>query len=152
MIDNFKVKWEGLQPELGTSNTIYAAYYRLKTNKTPNIKCGLKNDRFTVDDELIGNGALTYPIGLITADEVNLGGLIFSSSNTANYLHTAIFYWTMSPYNYDIRAYAWMFGDVGYWYSNGTVDLRGVRPVINLKPETPITGTGTTSDSYIVQI
>ncbi|MFA7120466.1 MAG: hypothetical protein WC277_03230, partial [Bacilli bacterium] len=53
----------------GESITRYAAYYRLSTKKIPNIKCGLKNDRFTVSDTVKGNGALTYPIGLLTPDE-----------------------------------------------------------------------------------
>ncbi|MFA7121659.1 MAG: hypothetical protein WC277_09265, partial [Bacilli bacterium] len=53
----------------GTSETYYAAQYRLYITKTPSLKCGLKNDRFTVSDTVKGNGALTYPIGLLTPDE-----------------------------------------------------------------------------------
>ena len=36
---------------------------------TPTLTCAKRNDRFTVDSEN-GNGKLTYPVGLLTADEV----------------------------------------------------------------------------------
>ena len=74
----------------GTSQT----YYRPNSgNKT--LKCSQKNDRFTVDDEEIGNGALSYPISLITGDEVYLAGGY--GSNSSYYLCTGNYYWTLSP-------------------------------------------------------
>ena len=38
------------------------------------LACPQKNDAFTVNDTTKGNGALTYSIGLLTADEVALAG------------------------------------------------------------------------------
>ncbi len=35
----------------------------------PQLTCPQENDKFTVEKENGGNGALTYPVGLITADE-----------------------------------------------------------------------------------
>ncbi len=61
---------------LCTKNIAYGAYARLEqgglyyNNPQPTFKCQEKNDAFTVGDEEKGNGALTYPVGLMTADEV----------------------------------------------------------------------------------
>ena len=56
------------------------------------LTCLQKNDAFTVNDTFKGNGALTYGIGLITADEVVLGGgwslLDLSLKNYHYYLYT----------------------------------------------------------------
>ena len=53
------------------SNTLFGAYTRLITNKTPTYDCTDTNDKFTVDTST-GNGKLTYPIALMTADEVSV--------------------------------------------------------------------------------
>ena len=56
---------------IGTTDTYYGARYRLYINKTPTFKCSDKsNDLYTVVSSNQGNKSLTYPIGLITADEV----------------------------------------------------------------------------------
>ena len=41
------------------------------TNKTPTYDCTATEDKFTVSSTT-GNGKLTYPIALMTADEVAL--------------------------------------------------------------------------------
>lgn len=38
-------------------------------NPKPQFTCPQENDKFTVDKKSGGNGALSYPVGLITADE-----------------------------------------------------------------------------------
>ena len=98
----------------GTSATNYATYNRLYYNytKAPDLKCDLKNDRFTVDDTTVGNGALTYPVGLLTADEGAAGGIVTGLSSLQNYLFTAKTYWTLSPYKYES-------GAAGVSYVNG---------------------------------
>ena len=92
----------------GTTQSYYKAYNRNSTNKTPTLKCNQVNDRFTKETTVsgvTGNGALTYPIGLITADEVAYaGGLYYQSDGSANnskyYLYTNNTFWTMSPSHY----------------------------------------------------
>ena len=141
----------------GTSTTYYAAYNRLSTNKTPTLECtyedtsGIKQDLYTTRESGQGNQALTYPIGLITADEVAMAGGVYNSSNanSSYYLYTVNDYWTMSSHS-------------GGWarvfrvYSNGALlddavtHSLGVRPVINLKSTVQITGSGTTTDPYVV--
>ncbi|MDD4594964.1 MAG: hypothetical protein PHY33_07615 [Methanobacteriaceae archaeon] len=136
----------------GTSNTYYAAYYRLDTTKTPNIKCGLKNDRFTVSDTTIGNGALTYPIGLLTPDELALAGFKAYTANNTNYLYNNQTWWTIGPrvFSDSYHAGPWRMDLTGSFHGHQALLLNGVRGVINLKRNVTFTGTGTTSDPYKV--
>ena len=136
----------------GTSETNYATYYRLNTNKTPSLLCGLKNDRFTVSDESIGNGALTYPVGLITADELMLAGM--NTANATNYLYTNQHWRSLSPYYMSSSGTArvWNVGSPGYLFDSGVNNVSGVRPVVSIYSETRVTGTGTSSDPYIVEV
>ena len=130
---------------VGTSTTYYAAYNRLVNNNNPSLQCSNNRDIYTTTDSSGGNKALTYPIGLLTADEYVLAG----SGN--NYLDVGIDYWTMTPYWYD-SSYARVFivnsnGDLGRW----DVDAMGfVRPVINIRANVSLTGSGTTSDPFKV--
>ena len=129
----------------GTSET----YYRSRSgNKT--LKCSQKNDRFTVDDEEIGNGALTYPISLITSAEVYLAGG-YSSTNYSYYLYTGNYYWTLSPYSFGGSIARVRIVNAGGYFGSGYVNnSRGVRPVINLKAGSLKTGSGTALDPYQV--
>ncbi len=136
----------------GTSETDYAADYRLYDNKSPVLTCTNKNDRFTVDDTTNGNGALTYPVGLITADEVAMGGGVYYTSNSSYYLYTGSHYWTMSPcyfFSGDAREFYVDF----YGFINGSAVSAslGVRPVLSLKSDISVTGSGTQSDPWVVQ-
>ena len=91
------------------------------------------------------NGKIPNPIGLLTSDEYVLAG----SGNS--YLDVGIDYLTMSPYYFSNGA-ALVFivyndGRLGYGYVTYTY---GVRPVINIKADVPITGSGTTTDPFRV--
>ena len=63
---------------------------------SPTLACPRNDDRFTVDSSK-GNGLLTAPVGLITADEVAMAGGRTGMQNTMYYLYTGHVYWTMSP-------------------------------------------------------
>ena len=128
----------------GTSETYYRPY---SGNKT--LKCSQKNDRFTVDDEEIGNGALTYPISLITIDEVYLAGG-YARTNSSYYLYTANYYWTLSPSGYGSSAVVSRVGGGGDAGSSVVHGSDGVRPVINLKAGSLKSGLGTALDPYQV--
>ena len=122
----------------GATYTEYAAYNRIVTNKAPSLKCTDGGDRFTTS------------VGLITADEVAYAGGVAGASNSSYYLCTNQYYWSMSPFNFDGN-YAHLFfinssGDL-LNYKNS---IPGVRPVINLKPDTVFVGSGFSSDPYIV--
>ena len=135
----------------GTSTTYYGAYNRLNTNKAPTFECASDSDLYTTSGSEDGNGALTYPIGLITADEVAYAGGVYGTNNTSYYLYTNSSYWTMSPYEYpnasvfDVRSTGRLIG------GNYVTNTFGVRPVVNLKADTQFSsGNGTSETPFVV--
>ena len=133
-----------------TSITYYQPYTRIENN-SPSLSCET-SDIYTTSGSSTGNGALDYPIVLISADEAMFAGMPNrNSSNTNNYLYTGQTYWTMSPYWYYF-GYAGVFvvSSSGVLYTGTVNDSYGVRPVINLRADVSLTGTGTTSDPFKV--
>ena len=99
-----------------------------------------------------GNNMLSYPIGLITVDEVIYAGGNAANVNSSYYLYENIDYWTMSPLYYEYEAFGSIVRNMGYLYYNNVVSTAGVRPVINLKPNVEITsGDGTQSNPYVIK-
>ena len=146
------------------SNTLFGAYTRLRTNKTPTYDCTDTNDKFTVDTST-GNGKLKYPIALMTADEVSFaGGLWVTNAPTWYYYNSANgsstgtnWWWSLSPYNLNGSGYAAVFGVNGSSYPgrlNGSdVNLtNGVRPAISLKSCIKYsTGDGSAGTPYTIE-
>ena len=138
---------------IGTTETNYAASNRLG-NKTPSYKCQDSRDLYTTSESSKGNKALEYPIGLITADEISFGGgLISMNKNNEYYLYTGLDYWTITPTSFSSnQAYVY------YIETNGTISSsmltinRGIRPVINLRADVQITGSGTTTDPFKLSV
>ncbi len=142
-----------------SDNTYFGAYTRLNTNKTPSYDCATTEDKFTVDTST-GNGKLTYPIALMTADEVSYaGGVYLKNAPTWYYYNSAKGSSTGSSWWVLLSPYQWLGGGAGVFsllgssgpgrLSNDSVSLTlGVRPAISLKtcvlwtsgngePETP---------------
>src|SRR5574344_1963454 len=69
----------------GTNATFYGAYNRIVNGNSPILTCANQGDRFTVSDSSKGNAKLTYPVGLITIDEVAMAGAKFGTSNSSFY-------------------------------------------------------------------
>ena len=156
-----------LQSGVGTGTVItYNKGYLRVEESTPTLTCENASDYYTVSSASSGNKKLSYPIGLITADEVMLaghaGGVFDGSynhmkSNNGSYLVTGNAFWTMTPaggYNPFGFTYwsAFVFGvnasgGIDDFYVNGTV---GLRPVVNLKSGVTITGSGTKTNPYVV--
>ena len=100
------------------------------------------------DDDILSqdNGKIPNPIGLLTSDEYVLAG------KADSYLDVGINYWTMSPYVFDGN-YASVFRvtydgylfDLDGWSVHYT---SGVRPVINIRADVALSGSGTTSDPF----
>ena len=137
----------------GTTVTDYGADYRLHANKTPTLECVNENDRFTVSEEN-GNGALTYPVALLTADEIAYAGGVYNKSNSSYYLYNSDYFWSLSPYYFNgSNAYVFYVYSTGALnYSNGVNDAVGVRPAVSLRPGVKVTseGDGTMENPYIV--
>ncbi len=147
----------------GTVTTYNKGYLRTVTSN-PDLSCENEKDLYTVSGSSKGNKALSYPIGLITVDEVILaghaGGVFDGTYNYQKiapntYLTIGNTYWTMTPaggYNPFGRTY-WN-AIVFLVYSSGTLDADiisnsyGLRPTINLKSTVNIVGSGTISDPY----
>ena len=134
---------------VGTSVTYYRGYDRAIST----LKCKNQNDRFTVSDTNLGNGDLTYSIALLTTDEVVLAGAA-NDTNFNYYLYTGNSYWVMTPNFFNNGSYAnvRMLNMYGNPYGNtGVRGINGVRPVINLKPNSLKLGSGTVLDPYRVE-
>ena len=141
----------------------YSAKTRLDVNKTPTYNCADTNDKFTVDSST-GNGKLTYPIALMTADEVSFAGGVYRTKaetwyyyNSANESSTgSTWWWVLSPYIWD-GSYAHVFGVHGSSWpgilnSNLVLDTGGVRPVTSLKSCVKYSsGDGTATNPYTIQ-
>ena len=137
----------------GNSTTYYGAYIRISTNKSPILICSNASDLYTTSTSNQGNQALKYPIGLITADEVAMAGGTIRYPNQSYYLYNEQTYWTISPYYYHSSAVVpAVFGVnmAGYIVARDVGDESGIRPVINLKADVSLTGTGTSTDPFQV--
>ena len=145
------------------STFYYAAYTRLVTNKTPTYDCAATEDKFTADTST-GNGKLTYPIALMTADEVSFaGGLHGSDAQTWYYYNSAKgsstgsnWWWLLSPGIWS-GSYAGVFGvngsfDPGYLIYNDVYYTFGVRPAVSLKSCVKTSGgDGSASAPYTIE-
>ena len=133
----------------------YGARGRLNQSKSPILTCPTASDKFTANASN-GNGALTYPVGLITADEVAMAGGVYGSSNInrSYYLYTNQYYWSGSPYFFErSRSIAFEFQvDSSGTLNTGNVDLTyGARPVVSLSSEAKLSGDGTWNNPYVVE-
>ena len=149
----------------GTVTTYNKGYLRV-LESAPTLTCENASDYYTVASASSGNKKLSYPIGLITADEVMLAGHaggVFDGfynhikSNNGSYLVTGNSFWTMTTaggYNpfgltyWDADAFG--VDSSGGLDDNGALTINGLRPVINIKSDVTITGTGPMTDPYVV--
>ena len=138
----------------------YAPYTRIDTNKAATYGCTATEDKFTVDSAA-GNGKLTYPIALMTVDElVFAGGAYREESALTWYYYNSvkgsstgkISWWLMSPYDWGASSSVFRtYGSdsPGHLYARRVDDTLGVRPVISIKGNNLWkSGDGTASSPY----
>ena len=145
----------------GNTSFGYATKGRLNTNKTPTYNCTNIKDAFSGSNS---EAKLTYPIGLMTADEIAYaGGKEFTSLPSPYawyYLNSAgesitgsTYWWSLSPFgwsgSYSTVWVVFVSSNPGYLsYIRANDTSYGVRPAISLKtcikystgngaPETP---------------
>ena len=146
-----------------SDNLNFGARTRLITNKTPSYDCATTEDKFTVDSST-GNGKLTYPIALMTADEVSFAGGLYGTNaptwyyyNSANGSSTgSTFWWLLSPgvWSGSDAGVFYVYGSSGPGFLNNVNVFAGgvVRPVISLKSCIKYsTGNGSASDPYTIK-
>jgi len=132
-------------------NVRYNPYYgsdanNIRNTNTPILTCSNLNDRLSV-----ANGNLTYPIGLLTYDEVTMAGSIFGGG-AETYLLSSQDYWLLSPIGFDENGFC----VVGVASNAGLqgkdlMNTAGVRPSLSLKVGTEILGgDGSKEHPYIV--
>ena len=132
--------------------TNYKAYAGI-TNSSVDLTCDIK-DKFSVSTN-IGNGKLTYPVALITKDEIRLAGGKGYVRNSKYFLNSSDKYYTMTPVTFlrgkvDIYSnnpvvgiYAWM---------NSNIKL-SLRPVLNISKNIYITsGDGTINNPFMLTL
>ena len=127
-----------------SNNSYYGANER---GGRPVVDCPNKNDSFTVRDNKKGNGVLTYPVGMLTRDELVLAG------NESGYLGSSGNWWTMSPHVFDANsAYLKLYTLSGSSTCNTEL---GIRPSISIRPEVLVKegtdGTATNPYEFLVQ-
>jgi len=124
-------------------------------NVRPQFTCPQENDKFTVSAENGGNGNSTYPVGLITADEIVAAGSgKYNTANSSYYLAKGSMYWSFSPSYIDTSGVAVVsnVGSSGNLSKNSVHNSGAVAPVINLKPEylNQLQGDGTLQNPYFL--
>ncbi len=137
--------------------TLYSAFKRLNSdsNKTATLKCSQASDRFSTTTSR-GNGDLTYPVALITADEVALAGGKINLKNENFYLQSNSNFYTITPFEFganSIYSFVYRLNYQGVLeYSNVTIG-GGLRPVINIRSDVLIfQGDGTTQNPFILSL
>ena len=131
---------------------LYFSSVQRLSNRKLSLVCPRQLDKFSVSTNN-GNGALTYPVGMITAEEMAYAGAVIWQTNTSYYLYNGVNTWSFSPYNF-INWHAGGFylrssGDFSGTYVTGSL---GGRPVVSLKQGIAVvSGSGTSSSPYVIQ-
>ncbi len=144
---------DGVQTD---KDTYFGAYGRFAKNVAQFTCPEPSRDLYTTTDSSIGNKALTYPVGLITYDEMVFAGMDNRHINKLSWIYSTQHTWTMSPSLFGAAG-----GDVCEWreapagalsYGMNVANSYGARPVINLKEDVEISGgMGTANDPFIVK-
>ena len=150
--DVSKSGWNKDYSNSGSNYLYFNSYQRMYSSYEPTLVCTNNNDKFTVEKSN-GNGALDYPVGLLTADEMMYAGATGSSKGSF-YLYNNQTVWALSP-SYFGTSYANGF----FLYSTGLLEGNyvnvtnsvGVRPSVSLKPGITVTsGYGTAESPYVI--
>lgn len=143
---------------LSTSITWYYGFYGRYLSSAPSLVCPTETDKFYVRDD-----KLSYPVGLLTADEAVVAGLSYKNKNSESYLVPALTdtnaasYWLVTPYysaarsnNVPAISYGTGISWSGSINENTIIGNLGVRPVISLSDDVYFDGSGTWNDPYVV--
>ena len=138
------------------STTTYGPYHRYYYTKQPTLKCAQTSDLFTLSTNTKGNKALTYPIGLITVDELMLSGYADGYINKSAYTYSTSYYWTLSPsafYDAATAAAEFHLNDSGFPGGGLVTGNLGVRAVVNLSSDAKISGgIGTANNPFEISV
>ena len=130
----------------------YGAYDRIinSTPPKPSLQCHNPKDKGGTINNY--GGIYKTKIGLLTADEMVMGGLSYYENSqhatSDNYLYSGD-WWNLSPTIFNGVAYVFVgfYGSTYYRYVRAADDIV---PVINLKADVVVTGSGASGDPYKV--
>ena len=128
---------DGATSESATMTTYY--------NYTPDFKC-------TTDGN--GKGIVNTNVGLLNYDEVVHAGGYYNQYNSNYYLYnSAILWWTMGPSGFSgSYLYVWYINNSGELNRVKTEYTLAIRPVINIKANTPVSlGDGNKDNPFIIE-
>ena len=110
---------------------------------TPDFKCIADGN---------GKGIVNASVGLLSYDEVVYAGGYYNQSNSNYYLNNpAIVWWTMSPVGFSgSNSFVWGVGTTGYFNYGIVTSSTRLRAVLNLTADTLATGSGTSSDPFVI--
>ncbi len=148
--------WDPNEGNSRNENLYFGPESRVSSTYTPTLECSRPLDRFTVSSTK-GNGALTYPVGLITIDEAMYAGGYKYTENNTYYLYIGKHQWSMSAsYTANNHYYEMYIAGTGALAHNDVYQAYediGVRPVISIKDNDLVrTGDGTENNPYFVDI
>ena len=131
---------------------LYFSSVQRLSNRKLSLVCPRQLDKFSVSTNN-GNGKLTYPVGMITAEEIAYAGAVIWQTNTSYYLYNGVYTWALSPYSFIIwgadEFSLYSSGYFSYYFVAGSL---GGRPVVSLKPGIALaSGSGTASSPYVIQ-
>ena len=142
--------WDISNSNITLNDSIFGSYKRNAVDFKPSLSCSAANNELYV-----GNG-LTYPVALLTADEITLAGSGRTGYSINSYLYTGSHWWSLSPWTFATNmAYnSLMSGTSGneiLTYAASTVSL-GVRPAISIKNNMHIaSGDGSYASPYRIR-
>lgn len=132
--------------DTSANDTYYRIYYGPYTRNfndlTPTLKCPETNKEY--------GGSKNYKIGLISLDEAAIAGLSVNN-NENNYLNDGNIYYTMSPIQFNYRAYVAIVDNYGKIDADIVNESREIRPVINLINSLEVEGDGSLANPYLVK-
>ena len=147
------VTFSGYYDELECDVAFFRAYARNATSGQyqPSLHCPAEYSLTTSSTQV--SNKLTYPVGLLTADELTLAGMGLEGYTEEVYLNNYDYWWTMSPYFFGTGSASVFYGGASGELSADDVYFGiGVRPAVSLKPWTIVTsGEGTSSKPYIIE-
>ena len=139
-----------MSERISDSEVYFGSYDRFTAEdaffvSSPQYKCTSDAYKYTVS-----NGSLTYPVGLLTADEIIYSG--GSQIYYSHYLITDEWYWTMTPFTYDgWDSYVWTMNPSGYADVDYVASTNAVVPVLSLIEDAKVkNGTGVYNDPYVI--
>ena len=117
----------------------------LYSNYTPDFKCSSDGNN---------KGVVNASVGLLSYDEVVYAGGYANQENSNYYLYnSAIYWWTMSPAGFSgPNSRVWDVHTTGYVDYNRVNVTDAVRAVLNLTADTLATGSGTSSDPFVISL